>query len=92
MNKLIMSSVLSMGLIVGSAVPAEAAYSRHHHRSSTVKHRRHMKTVKRVGIGTGAGAAIGALAGGGKGAGIGALAGAGAGALYDHHKKAKTGY
>jgi uncharacterized membrane protein len=51
------------------------------------KHRAHMKTVKRVGIGAAGGAAIGAIAGGGKGAGIGALAGAGAGYLYDRHKK-----
>jgi hypothetical protein len=37
----------------------------------------------------GAGAAIGALAGGGKGAAIGALAGGGAGLVYDRltHKK-----
>ena len=36
-----------------------------------------------VGGGVGAGAAIGALAGGGKGAGIGALAGGAAGLIYD---------
>ena len=52
-----------------------------------MKHKRHVDTVKRVGIGAGGGAAIGALAGGGKGAAIGGLAGAGAGAVYDSHKK-----
>jgi hypothetical protein len=42
-----------------------------------------------VGGGAGAGAAVGALAGGGKGAAIGALAGGGAGLAYDRatHKK-----
>ena len=37
------------------------------------------KEAKRVGIGAGAGAAVGAIAGGGQGAAIGALVGAGAG-------------
>jgi hypothetical protein len=42
-----------------------------------------------VGGSAGAGAAIGALAGGGKGAGIGALAGGAGGFIYDRltHKK-----
>lgn len=51
------------------------------------RHRRHVRTAKRVGIGAAGGAAIGGLAGGGKGAAIGAGAGAGAGALYDRHKR-----
>lgn len=41
------------------------------------------KSVAIVAVSAGAGAAIGALAGGGKGAGIGALAGGGAGFIYD---------
>ena len=46
-------------------------------------------SVAIVGGSAGAGAAIGALAGGGKGAGIGALAGGGAGFIYDRltHKR-----
>jgi hypothetical protein len=51
-----------------------------------------MKTLKRVGIGTAGGAAVGAIAGGGKGAAIGGIAGAGAGALYDRHEKHKGKY
>jgi hypothetical protein len=52
-----------------------------------VKHKRHMKTAKRVGIGAAGGAAIGALAAGGKGAAMGGIAGAGAGVLYDTYMK-----
>jgi uncharacterized membrane protein len=47
-----------------------------------------MKTAKRVGVGTVGGAAVGALVGHPI---AGAAAGAGAGALYDRHKKHKTG-
>jgi outer membrane lipoprotein SlyB len=57
--------------------------------NTSTKHKRHMKTAKRVGVGAAGGAVVGALAGGGKGAAIGAAAGAGAGALYDKHKKRK---
>ena len=94
MKKRLLPLVLSLGLLAGSAEPAMAVtYYRHHYRTSYaarnryVRHKRHMATARRVGIGAAGGAAIGALAGGGKGAGIGALAGAGAGALYDRHEK-----
>src|SRR5882724_9430314 len=40
-----------------------------------------------VAIGTGAGAAIGAIAGGGRGAVIGALIGAGTSALYTYNRR-----
>jgi hypothetical protein len=43
-----------------------------------------------VGIGTGAGAILGAIIGGGKGAAIGALVGAGGSALYTYKIKPKN--
>jgi len=95
MKKRLLTAVLSTGLLFSTAVPGTAAtYYRHRltsaqraRRARYIRHKRHMNTAKRVGIGAVGGAAIGALAGGGKGAGIGAIAGAGAGALYDAHQK-----
>lgn len=46
-------------------------------------YRRHRNLIN-IGIGTGAGALLGALIGGRRGAGIGALAGAGGSALYTY--------
>jgi outer membrane lipoprotein SlyB len=94
MKQRLFTAVLSAGLLFSTAVPSIAATHYYVRRTPSraararyIRHKRHMKTIKRVGIGTVGGAAIGALAGGGKGAGIGALAGAGAGALYDSHQK-----
>jgi Glycine zipper len=94
MKKQLLSAALSAGLFLGGGGEAGAVVqhpTRHHYvrHSASARHKRHMKTAKRVGVGAAGGAAIGALAGGGKGAGIGAIAGAGAGALYDAHKKHK---
>lgn len=92
MRKRILGGILSLGLLFGATVPASAAVRYETHYSSRarvrhLRHKQHMRTLKRVGIGAAGGAAIGALAGGGKGAAIGGLAGAGAGALYDAHKR-----
>ena len=88
MRNPILAAVLASGLLFTTATPGVAATTTHRY----VRHKRHMKTAKRVGVGAAGGAAVGAVAGGGKGAGIGALAGAGAGALYDRHKKHRGHY
>jgi len=88
MRNRILSGALSLGLLMGSVVPATAMVRHHTYYSARyARHRRHMRTLKRVGIGAAGGAAIGAIVGGGKGGAIGAVAGAGAGALYDAHKR-----
>ncbi len=86
MKKLLMTSALSTGLMLGTIQPTFAA---DHYRTAEqeIRHHRHMKTLKRTGIGAAGGAVIGGLAAGGGGAAIGALAGGGAGYLYDHHKR-----
>ena len=93
MRNWLLSTVLSAGMLLGTAVPGTAMVRhRTYYRTSAararyIRHKQHMRTAKRVGIGAVGGAAIGALAGGGKGAAIGGIAGAGAGALYDAHKR-----
>lgn len=93
MKKPLLTAALSLGMFFGTAIPGNAArYVRHHHHhyyshARYIRHRRHMKTLKRVGIGTAGGAVAGAVIGGGPGAVVGGIAGAGAGALYDRHEK-----
>src|SRR5204863_689577 len=87
-RKRLLTAILCTGLMFGAVEPV-LAVTHYRTRTQYIRHRRHMKTAKRVGIGAAGGAAIGALAGGGKGAGIGAIAGAGAGALYDSYQKHK---
>ncbi len=52
-------------------------------------YRKHRNLIN-IGIGTGAGAIIGALIGGRRGAGLGALIGAGSSALYTYKLNPKT--
>ena len=87
MRNRILTAVLSTGLLFGMSPPPANAAEHYRTPHQYVKHKRHMKTLKRVGIGAAGGAGVGALIGGGAGAGVGALVGAGGGALYDRHKK-----
>lgn len=87
MRRDLIAAVVSAGLLIGPAVPNLAAATQYHSYRRHIRHKRHINTARRVGIGAAGGAGIGALAGGPVGAGIGAIAGAGAGALYDAHQK-----
>jgi outer membrane lipoprotein SlyB len=94
MKRLIISALMAGGLMLGSAEPGSAAtthrtHRRYQTRRQSARHRRNVRTARRVGVGAAGGAAIGAIAGGGKGAAIGAIAGGGAGAIYDSHKRSQ---
>ena len=86
MRNLMLSGIVSMGLLFGTVTPVTAATRTP---AQQVKHKRHMKTAKRVGIGAAGGAAVGALTGHPI---AGAAVGAGAGAIYDRHRKHKGDY
>jgi uncharacterized protein YcfJ len=85
MKKLLMTSVLSTAMVVGTVQPTWA----YHYRTpeEQARHHRHIKTAERIGIGAAGGAVVGGLAAGGTGAGVGLLAGGTAGYLYDRHKR-----
>ena len=70
-KKLLGTTVVSAGLLASTPSPA-MAYHHYQTQSEYVRHKRHMKTLKRVGIGTAGGAVVGGLIGGGAGAAIGA--------------------
>jgi uncharacterized membrane protein len=82
MRRQITTALLSTGLLVGTFMPPAVAATRTPQQQ--VRHKRHIKTAKRVGIGAAGGAVAGALVGHPV---AGAAVGAGAGALYDRHKK-----
>ncbi|HLH00158.1 MAG TPA: YMGG-like glycine zipper-containing protein [Bryobacteraceae bacterium] len=93
MRKLIAFFLLALWMLVPVSSSAAVVYrhNRHYRRTyyspSYARHRRHVRTLKRVGVGAGGGALVGALAGGGKGAGIGAVAGGATGYIYDRYKR-----
>jgi len=80
-------ALLAAWMLIPIPAPAAVTYRHHRHYYSYSRHRRHVRTAKRVGIGAAGGAVVGALAGGGKGAGIGALAGGATGYFYDRYKR-----
>ncbi|MGI8883664.1 MAG: hypothetical protein ACR2IA_05415 [Pyrinomonadaceae bacterium] len=69
------------------ASSADAQTRRSYNKPSVYKKHRNLINI---GIGTGAGALLGALIGGKKGAAIGALAGGGGSALYTYKLNPKT--
>jgi hypothetical protein len=95
MKKRLLTAVVSTGMLLAPlapTVPAAAQYydSHGHYHSSPqayYKHKQHMRTAKRIGIGAGGGALAGGLIGGGTGALVGGGLGAGAGYLYNRHMK-----
>jgi uncharacterized protein YcfJ len=88
MKNRLLTIILTFCMLLGVFAPnVGMGATRYDSRAHYYRHRRHVKTAKRVGIGAAGGAVIGALAGGGKGAGIGTVVGAGAGYLYDRHKR-----
>lgn len=86
-----------LAVMLPLAANAQTRYSRNYRtRTYTTQtynrpnfYERHRNLIN-VGIGTGAGALLGALIGGGKGAAIGTAIGAGGSALYTYKIKPKT--
>jgi hypothetical protein len=94
MKKRLLTAVVSTGMLMAPlapTVPAAQFYDSHGHYHSSpeayYKHKQHMRTAKRIGIGAGGGALAGGLIGGGTGALVGGGLGAGAGYLYNRHMK-----
>lgn len=89
MKKFIATFVMMamMAVIIPLTATTADAQKRYYKKPSVYKKHRNLINI---GIGTGAGALIGALIGGKKGAGIGALVGAGSSALYTYKLNPKT--
>ena len=91
----LMMAMMAIIIPLATAMPANAQtkyYERNGRLYSYQKrtfYQKHRDKIN-VGIGTGAGAILGALLGGKKGALIGGLAGAGGGALYTYKIKPKN--
>lgn len=78
----LVSFVLTLCLLMGMLAGDASAQRRRHNPQGGKR-----KAAKRIGIGTAAGAGVGALINGKKGALIGAGAGAAGGTAYHYHKK-----
>jgi hypothetical protein len=90
MRKKLITAMVGLGMLLTPATSVFGAVHRRvvsRTRAKQIRHKRRIRTARRVGTGAAVGAAVGAIAGGGKGAAIGAGAGAGAGALYDQAKR-----
>jgi hypothetical protein len=83
MKKRLLAVILSAGVLVGTAIPAQTVTHRH---SANARYRsRRGGAGRRIGTGALGGAAIGGLLGRGRGALIGGAIGAGAGGI--HHRR-----
>lgn len=78
----LVSFALAACLLLGMLVAPASAQRRYRNPQGGTK-----KAVKRIGIGTAAGAVVGGLVGGKKGALIGGGVGAAGGTAYHYHKK-----
>ena len=89
MKKILATFVMMamMAIMIPLTVTTADAQRRYYKKPSVYQKHRNLINI---GIGTGAGALLGALVGGKKGAGIGALVGAGGSALYTYKLNPKT--
>jgi hypothetical protein len=87
MKKFIATFVMMAMMAVMIPMLAGTASAQTYRKPSVYKKHRNLINI---GIGTGAGALLGALIGGKKGAAIGALAGGGGAAVYSYKIKPKT--
>jgi outer membrane lipoprotein SlyB len=87
MRKRLLATILSAGLLLGTAAPAQSARQRQSVNARSQRHHRRGRgsAARRIGTGALGGAAIGGLMGGGRGALIGGAVGAGAGGI--HHRR-----
>jgi hypothetical protein len=79
MKKGLLAAILSAGLLLGTATPAQSVTQRHS------RNGRRGSAARRIGTGAVGGAAVGGLVGGGRGALIGGAAGASVGGI--HHRR-----
>ncbi len=87
MKKLLLSAVLSTGMLFSVATPGVAGQPYNNHHTQTYYYYHHRTHTKRnVAIGAGGGALVGGLAGGAGGAVVGGVLGGGAGYAYSRWK------